>query len=69
MLAEREGGSGGRQDARGKSKLDGKKDDIWTFLQKGVSKASIAHIMEVSPTTLHHFVRTRKLQTRMASPR
>ena len=55
--------------ARGKSKLDGKEDDIRTFLQKGVSKASIARIMEVSPTTLHHFVRTRKLRARMASPR
>ena len=52
--------------ARGKSKLDGKEDDIRAFLQKGVSKASIARIMEVSPTTLHHFVRTRKLQGRMA---
>ena len=55
--------------ARGKSKLDGKEDDIRRLLQKGVSKASIARIMEVSPTTLHHYVRTRKLQARMASPR
>ena len=55
--------------AWGKSKLDGKEEDIRTFLQKGGSKASIARIMEVSPTTLHHFVRTRKLQARMASPR
>ena len=55
--------------ARGKSKLDGREDDIRTFLTKGVSKASIARIMEVSPTTLHHFVRTRKLQARTASPR
>ena len=46
-----------------------KEEDIRTFLQKGVSKASIARIMEVSSTTLHHFVRTRKLQARMASPR
>ena len=55
--------------ARGKSKLDGKEDDIRTFLTKGVSKASIARIMEVSPTTLHYFVRTRRLQARTASPR
>ena len=55
--------------ARGKSKLDGREDDIRMFLTKGVSKASIARIMEVSPTTLHHFVRTRKLQARTASPR
>ena len=29
--------------------------------------AEIARIMEVSPTTLHHFVRTRKLQAGTAS--
>ena len=48
--------------ARGKSNLDGKEDDIRTFLAKRVSKPSIARIMEVSTTNLHHFVRTRKLQ-------
>ena len=52
---------------RGKSKLDSREDDIRTFLQKGVSKASIARIMEVSPTTLHHFVKTRELQSKVAS--
>lgn len=30
---------------------------------KLVSKASIARTMDVSPTTLHHFVKTQKLQT------
>ncbi len=40
---------------RGKSRLDGKEEDIRTFRQKGDSKASIARIMEVSPTTLRHF--------------
>lgn len=55
--------------ARGKSKLDGKEDDIRTFLEKGISKASIARILEVSPTILQHFVRTRKLQAGTASPR
>jgi DNA invertase Pin-like site-specific DNA recombinase len=43
-------------------KLDGKAGDIRSLLQKHVSKASIARIMDVSPTTLHHFIRTRKLQ-------
>lgn len=47
--------------ALGKSKLDGKEPDIQLLLRKHVSKASIARIVEVSPTTLHHFIKTRKL--------
>ena len=46
----------------GQSKLTGKEQEIRTLLQKHVSKASIARIVEVSPTTLHHFIKTRKLQ-------
>ncbi|MCY4529461.1 MAG: hypothetical protein OXD46_10590 [Chloroflexi bacterium] len=34
--------------ARRKSKLDGREDDIRTFLTKGASKGSNARIMEVS---------------------
>ncbi len=48
--------------ALGKSKLDGKEREIELLLRKQVSKASIAGIVEVSPTTLQHFIRTRKLQ-------
>ena len=48
--------------AWGKSKLDGKEQEIMLLLQKHVSKASIARIVEVSPMTLDHFIRTRKLQ-------
>ena len=48
--------------ALGKSKLDGKEQEIMLLLQKHVSKASIARIVEVSPMTLDHFIRTRKLQ-------
>jgi len=43
------------------SRLDGKEEEISALLKKGVSKASIAKITEVSRTTLHHFVETRKL--------
>ncbi|HSF32685.1 MAG TPA: hypothetical protein VLK82_19705 [Candidatus Tectomicrobia bacterium] len=46
----------------GKSKLDGKEQEIQLLLRKHVSKASIARIVEVSPTTLQHFIDTRKLQ-------
>jgi DNA invertase Pin-like site-specific DNA recombinase len=49
--------------ALGKSKLDGKEQEIQLLLRKRVSKASIARIVEVSPTTLHHFIHTRKLQS------
>jgi DNA invertase Pin-like site-specific DNA recombinase len=48
--------------SRGKSRLDGKEQEIRLLLQKRVSKASLARIMDVSPTTLHHFIKTRKLQ-------
>jgi len=41
--------------------LDGKAGEIRMLLEKGVSKASIAKIVGVSPTALRHFIRTRKL--------
>src|ERR1700712_5389675 len=44
----------------GKSKLDGK-EEIRLLVEKTVSKASIAKIVGVSRTALHHFIRTRKL--------
>ena len=47
--------------ALGKSKLDGKEEEIRMLLEKEVSKASIAKIVGVSRTALHHFIRTRKL--------
>jgi DNA invertase Pin-like site-specific DNA recombinase len=53
--------------ARSKSKLDGKEGDIRSLLYKSVSKASIARIMDVSQTTLHHFIKTRHLQPKTAS--
>jgi len=45
----------------GKSKLDGKEEEIRLLVEKTVSKASIAKIVGVSRTALHHFIRTRKL--------
>jgi len=45
----------------GKSRLDGKENEIKSLLAKDVSKASIAKILEVSRTTLLSFIRTRKL--------
>ncbi len=47
--------------ALGKSKLDGKEEDIRLLLKKEVGIASIAKIMGVSRTALRHFIRTRKL--------
>ena len=47
--------------ALGKSKLDGKEEEIRMLLEKTVSKASIAKIVGVSRTALHDFIRTRKL--------
>jgi DNA invertase Pin-like site-specific DNA recombinase len=45
----------------GKSRLDGKEQEIQHLLSKGVSKASIAKILSVSHATLRHFIKTRKL--------
>ena len=45
----------------GKSKLDGKKEEIKAFLDLKVSKASIAKIAGVDRSTLYHFIRTRNL--------
>jgi DNA invertase Pin-like site-specific DNA recombinase len=50
--------------ALGKSKLDGKEGEIRMLLEKTVSKASIAKIVGVSRTALHHFIRTRKLNAK-----
>lgn len=46
----------------GKSKLDGKEKEIVGYLDKKVSKASIARILEVSPTTLNDFVKRKGLE-------
>ncbi len=46
----------------GKSRLDGKEEQIKWLLGKGVSKACIAKILDISRTALRHFIRTRKLQ-------
>lgn len=45
----------------GKSKLDGKENEIKVLLGKRVSKASIAKILDVSPNALNHFIKTREL--------
>jgi DNA invertase Pin-like site-specific DNA recombinase len=55
--------------ALGKSKLDGKEEEIQKLLEKEVSKSSIAKIVEVSRTALLHFIRTRKLDPKAANRR
>jgi DNA invertase Pin-like site-specific DNA recombinase len=47
--------------ALGTSKLTGREADIQELLSKTVSKASIAKIMGVSRSTLHHFICSRNL--------
>ena len=49
----------------GKSRLDGKEEEIRLLLEKTVSKASIAKIMDVSRSALYHFIRTRRLDSPM----
>lgn len=45
----------------GKSKLDERASEIKRMLEKGISKASIAKLLDVSAPTLYHFLKTRKL--------
>jgi DNA invertase Pin-like site-specific DNA recombinase len=46
----------------GKSKLDGKEEEIRDLLRKEVSKASIAKIFEISRPALYSFIKTRRLE-------
>lgn len=54
--------------AFGPSKLDGKEVEIQKLLEKKVSKASIAKIVEVSRSTLLHFIRSRQLDSKTPQP-
>ena len=45
----------------GKSKLDGKENEIKNLLKKSIPKSSIAKIMDVSRTALIQFIKSRKL--------
>jgi len=51
----------GRPKGNGKSKLDGKEAEIKILLDKNVTKASIAKIMDVSRSNLLHFIDSRSL--------
>lgn len=51
----------------GRSKLDGKEHEIRLLLEKDVSKASIAKIVGASPTALRHFIKSRRLATKVSS--
>lgn len=46
----------------GKSKLDGKEEEIIELLSKEVSKSSIAKIFGVSRSCLYNFIKSRKLE-------
>jgi DNA invertase Pin-like site-specific DNA recombinase len=45
----------------GTSKLTGRETEIQSLLAKTVSKASIAKILGISRSTLHHFIQSRRL--------
>ena len=64
MIAAREKGKliGRPKGSLGKSKLDGKEQEIKGFLSKKVSKSSIAKITDVSRTTLFSFIKSRHLE-------
>ena len=43
-------------------KLDGYREEILEYLRKGVSKRSIARILECSPSTLYEWLKRRKIR-------
>ena len=45
----------------GRSKLTGREAEIQSLLAKTVSKASIAKMLGISRSTLHHFIQSRRL--------
>ena len=47
----------------GKSKLDGKEKEIKAYLAKGVTRANIAKIFDVTFPTIENFIRTRGLRS------
>jgi DNA invertase Pin-like site-specific DNA recombinase len=63
--ARAEGKLLGRPKGIGKSTLDGNEERIKELLRKGVGKASIAKIYEVSWPCVNHFVKTRKLAVKL----
>ena len=46
---------------KGKSKLDGREQEITGYIDKGISQASISKLLGISPTTLRAFIKSRKL--------
>lgn len=61
-VAKAEGKKVGRPKGKlGKSKLDNRTEEIMKLLALQVSKASIAKITGVDPSTLSHFIKSRRL--------
>ena len=62
MAARARGKQLGRPPGRGKSRLDGREQEIKELLAKGVSQSAIAKTMGISKSALHHFITTRKIK-------
>jgi len=61
--ARKRGAKIGRPKGRkSKSKLDGQEVEICLYLDKKISKAGIARLLEVPETTLKHFIKSRNLE-------
>ena len=60
--ARQQGKSLGRPKGIGKSSLDGKKEEITDYLNKGLNITNIARIYSISPPALKHFIETRNLK-------
>lgn len=51
----------GRKKGSTSSKLDNKVDEIQSLLDRGMSKSAIGKLFDVTPQTMHYFVKTRGL--------
>lgn len=61
--ARKKGAKIGRpKGSKSKSKLDGQEQVICAYLDKRISKAGIARLLEVPETTLKHFIKSRNLE-------
>ncbi|MFC1769708.1 recombinase family protein [Nitrospirota bacterium] len=57
----------GRPPGPGKSKLDGKEEEIWSFYKKGVGVTSLARIFDCTPPTMGNFIQKKVLPTHSGS--
>ncbi len=57
----------GRKKGSTSSKLDNKIDEIQSLLDRGMSQSAIGKLFDVTPQTMHYFVKTRNLSPNISA--